>query len=65
MGPLGWDGLHGHAVWHSGTFDLVGVLMGYHGACDIFHHLWHSHGHVRLLCADTSGERVYTSVEVK
>lgn len=58
MGAVGWDGLHGHTIWHSGTADLVGVLMGHHGARHVFYHLRHCHGYVCLLRADTSGEQL-------
>ncbi|KAE8280482.1 Calcium uniporter protein, mitochondrial Precursor [Larimichthys crocea] len=34
------------------------VLLGYHGARHLLYHLWHSHGHVCLFCADTPGVRL-------
>lgn len=58
MADVGWGGIHGHTVWRSGTADLVGVLMGYHGARHVFYHLWYSNSYVWLLRADTSGEQL-------
>lgn len=61
---LGRAWLHGPTVWIPGQTDLVGVLMGHHGACYLFCHLWHCDGSVCLLCGDSAGEcvRVYGGV---
>lgn len=37
------------AIWHPRAIDLVGILLGYYGASDLFRYLWHDNGHVRLL----------------
>jgi hypothetical protein len=43
------------AVWDPGTSDLVGVLVGHHGACDVLCDVWHSHGSIRILRCDKAG----------
>lgn len=53
---MGWPGLHGHTVWHLGPAYLVGILLGHHGTCHLFHHLRKCHGHVRIFRDDAPGE---------
>lgn len=45
----------GGTVRVPGTADLVGILMGYHGAGHLFRYLRHIYGDIRLLCAHQSG----------
>lgn len=56
LGAVGGHGLHGHPVWDLGQAHLVGVLLGYHGARHLLHHVRHGDGHVRLLCTNTPGK---------
>ena len=56
LGAVGGHGLHGHPVWHLGQAYLVGVLLGYHGARHLLHHVRHGDGHVRLLCTNAPGK---------
>lgn len=53
---LGRTGSHVCAVWHTGTSHLVGILMGYYGARNLFRYLRHYYGHVCLLLCNKAGE---------
>lgn len=44
------------AVWPAGPANLVGVLVGYHGARHLLRRLRHHDGHVRLLRRHQTGE---------
>jgi len=47
--------IHGVAVWFLGTFDVVGVFMGYHGTCHILCNLWNQLDLLRIFCSYTTG----------
>lgn len=54
---VGWAGVHGIPVWSVSKIDLVGVLLGYHGTCNLFCGIWNCHGLLRLLCVDKTGKK--------
>jgi len=46
---LDWPCTYGYSVWLHGTTDMVGVLVGCHGACYILCWLCNGYCHVCLL----------------
>lgn len=52
---LVWIGFDGCSIWCARSLDLVGVLLGYHGAGYLFCHIWHRNGLLCLLRADQAG----------
>ncbi len=50
-----WSWSDGPAVWHPSSTDMVGILLGYHGAGYILCYLWHNHSYVCILCLHKTG----------
>ena len=55
---VGGSGRNGTAVRHPGSSDVVGILVGHHGARHIFRDVRYEHGHVRVLRLDEAGSKL-------
>lgn len=51
--------IHGSAIWIPGAFNMVGILMGYHGTCHLFCHIRIKYCHVRIFCPDKRGTSLF------
>lgn len=53
---MGWPGSDVNSGGSAGVADVVGVLLGHHGASHVLHHLRECHGFLRLLRSHQAGE---------
>lgn len=53
---MGWPGSDVHSGGSAGVADVVGVLVGHHGASHVLYHLWERHGFLCLLRSHQAGE---------
>lgn len=60
---MGRSSIHGIPVWFSSSFNLVGVLVGYYGTCDVLCGLRHSDDILCIFCNYQTGKLVQVLIQ--